>query len=269
LPCSGRPATAVSSEMLQCGDATICKDWCITTQQQTLSHLISKRSFSHIIRDLGYSKVCTGWIPGSLTIEHKTERKAIFSSCGHVLKVREIASHPGLLQQMKPGSIISNQRLKDNAWNSTIFNLPGRGGGGIKIKKKSKFLREQDSHGYCLPGLWKRQLWCLHQDSDRTHKAFQTTASQDCDTLGTPSQNLVRHCYPIHLTAPSSMLRFQLIGALKNAICATKCETLDDVVPTLKTSLCEQNKAWNWQVIRSLNPRWRKAVKVDRGFVLK
>ena len=83
-------------------------------------------------------------------------------------------------------------------------------GGGIKIKK-SKFLHQQDSHGYCLPRLWKRQLRCLHQDSDRTHKAFQTTVSQDCDTLGTPSQNLVRHCYPIHLTAPSSMLRFQLI----------------------------------------------------------
>ena len=77
--------------------------------------------------------MCTGWIPGSLTIEHKTERKAIFSSCGHVLKVRELASHPGLLEQMKPGSIILNQRLKDNAWNSTIFNLPG--GGGDKNKK--------------------------------------------------------------------------------------------------------------------------------------
>jgi hypothetical protein len=131
--------------------------------------------------------------------------KPFLWSCRHVFKVREIASYPGLLQQMKPGSIILNRRLKDNPWNDTIFNLPG--GGGI-----SKCLHQQDSHGHCLPGLWKRQLWCLHQDSDRTHEAFQTSsASQDSDRPRMPSQNLVGYCYPIHLTAPPSILRFHLI----------------------------------------------------------
>ena len=78
LPCSGCPVTAVSPEMLQHGDAIICKDQCITTQwAHSLS--ISKGSVSHIVHDLGYSKVCTGWIPGNLTFEHKTDRKAIFS----------------------------------------------------------------------------------------------------------------------------------------------------------------------------------------------
>ena len=49
--------------------------------------------------------------------------KPFLWSFRHVFKVKEIASYPGLLQQMKPGSIILNQRLKDNPWSSTIFNL--------------------------------------------------------------------------------------------------------------------------------------------------
>jgi hypothetical protein len=40
-------------------------------------------------------------------------------------------------------------------------------------------------------------------------------------------------------------LDFKLFGALNNAIRGTKFETLDDVVRTVKTWLCEQNKAWN------------------------
>jgi hypothetical protein len=58
----------------------------------------------------------------------KLRGKPFLQSCRHVLQVREIASYPGLLQQMKPGSIILNWRLKDNPWNITIFNLPGVGG---------------------------------------------------------------------------------------------------------------------------------------------
>jgi hypothetical protein len=56
---------------------------------------------------------------------------------------------------------------------------------------------------------------------------------------------------------------FNRFGSLKNAVCGTRC---DDVVCTVKTWLCEQNKAWNWQVIHTLIPHLRKAVKVDRGF---
>jgi hypothetical protein len=39
-------------------------------------------------------------------------------------------------------------------------------------------------------------------------KLFKQVQLQDCDRLRTPSQNLVGHCYSIHLTAPSSMLKF-------------------------------------------------------------
>jgi hypothetical protein len=58
-------------------------------------------------------------------------------------------------------------RLKGNPWNSTIFNLPE--------KKNSKCFHQQDGHGHCLPGPFKRHLRCLHQGSDRTHEAFQTS----------------------------------------------------------------------------------------------
>jgi hypothetical protein len=77
-----------------------------------------------MIRNLGYLKMCMRWVPRSLTVEHKTKRKAISSSCLHVLKLRERPSYSGLLQQMKPGSIVLGQRLKGNPWNGTILNLP-------------------------------------------------------------------------------------------------------------------------------------------------
>ena len=47
-------------------------------------------------------------------------------SSWHVLKLRERPSYPGLLEQMKPGSIILNLRQKVSAWIDTILNLPGR-----------------------------------------------------------------------------------------------------------------------------------------------
>jgi len=49
------------------------------------------------------------------------------------LKLRERPSYPALLQQMKPGAIILNQRQKGKPWNGTILNLLKK----IKIKKYS------------------------------------------------------------------------------------------------------------------------------------
>ena len=261
LPCSGCPVTAVSPEMLQCGDAIVCKDWCITTKQQALILSISKGSVSHIIRDLGYSKVCTGWVPGSLAIEHKTERKPFLWSCRHVLKVREIASYPGLLQQMKPGSLILNRQLKDNPWNSIIFNLPGRGWiQNVSISRTVMATVSQDcerdnSDAYIrtlteLTKLFKQvQLHMIVTDSGRHQRLWWDTVT------------------PSTLQPHPVCLDFNWFGALKKAILGTKCENLDDVVRTVKTWLYEQNEAWNWQVIHTFIPHWRKAVEVDGGFV--
>jgi len=61
LPHSGRPVTAVSPEMLQHANAIVREDQCITTQKLALSLSIRKGSISHIIQDIGYSKVCAKW----------------------------------------------------------------------------------------------------------------------------------------------------------------------------------------------------------------
>jgi len=61
LPRSDRPFTAVSPEMLQRDDTVVPEDGSSTTRQLALSLLILKGNVYHIIRDLGYWKVCVRW----------------------------------------------------------------------------------------------------------------------------------------------------------------------------------------------------------------
>jgi hypothetical protein len=65
--------------MLQHADAIVCENLPITTRHLVLSLSIRRGSVSHIIRDLGYSKLRSRWVRTSLTVENKTERKANFS----------------------------------------------------------------------------------------------------------------------------------------------------------------------------------------------
>ena len=64
---SGHPVTAVSPEILQCTNAIVCEDRSITPQQLVLSTPNSKRSVHHIIREVGFFKVCARWAPQSLS----------------------------------------------------------------------------------------------------------------------------------------------------------------------------------------------------------
>jgi hypothetical protein len=77
LPCSGRCVTPLSPEMLQRADAIVCEDQRVKTKQLALSFLVSKGSVSHIIRDLGYLKVCVGGFFG-VSQSNTTQRQAIF-----------------------------------------------------------------------------------------------------------------------------------------------------------------------------------------------
>ena len=74
---SDRLVTAISPEMLQREDAIVPEDGRSTTRQLALSLLILKGNVNHIIRDLGYWKVCVRWVPRGLTFDHKTARKAV------------------------------------------------------------------------------------------------------------------------------------------------------------------------------------------------
>jgi len=78
-PWSGCPATATSPDMLQCTNGIIHVDWRITSRQLVVQLSVSNGSAVAIIDALGYSKVCTRWVPQSLTTEHGHQRKAICS----------------------------------------------------------------------------------------------------------------------------------------------------------------------------------------------
>jgi transposase len=74
---SGRPATATRPDMLQHADDIIHVDWRITSRQLAIQLSVSNGSAIAIIDALGYLRVCTRWVPRSLTTEHRRQRKAI------------------------------------------------------------------------------------------------------------------------------------------------------------------------------------------------
>jgi hypothetical protein len=65
--------------MLNHTDAIICADWHITTREFALQLSISTGSVCSIIETLRHSKVCSKWVPRSLTADHKIQRKTIYS----------------------------------------------------------------------------------------------------------------------------------------------------------------------------------------------
>jgi hypothetical protein len=85
------------------------------------------------------------WAAQSLTVDHRTERKAISSELLASFEADRETSYPRLLQEMIPGSIILHRRQKHNQWNGTIHKLPEE-----QIKKA--FIRGQ-GYDYGLLGL--------------------------------------------------------------------------------------------------------------------
>ena len=177
LPCSGCHVTAFSPEMLQCADAIVHKDWCFTTQQVALSLSISKGSVSHIIWKLGFSKVCTRGVPQSLSVTHKTERIAVSSN---LLASFEVV-----------GETLSQIVTADETW-AYCFELETKKALTKWYHPQSphkKFKRSLQGHNHCLLGLWRtdssgcdterkdNKLQNLHQHSDRTQEAFQTSSA--------------------------------------------------------------------------------------------
>jgi hypothetical protein len=65
--------------MLQRANDIIHVDQRITSQQLAVQLSVSNGSAMAIIDVLGYSKVCTRWVPRNLTTEHRRQKKAICS----------------------------------------------------------------------------------------------------------------------------------------------------------------------------------------------
>lgn len=71
---SGRPITATDDNHRKCVDDLIQNDRRIT-QKRIANHIgISKERVGFIIEQLGYRKICAGWVPHRLTDENKQRR---------------------------------------------------------------------------------------------------------------------------------------------------------------------------------------------------
>lgn len=70
-------AKTVSPDMLHCADAVIREDQGIISQQLVLKLSVNKGNVNAIINVFGYSKLCASWVPWSLTVEQKSQRKGI------------------------------------------------------------------------------------------------------------------------------------------------------------------------------------------------
>jgi hypothetical protein len=123
LPYSGHPVTAVGPEMLQHADTIVCKDQRITTRQLVLSLSISKGSVSHIIQDFGYSKVCVRCVPPSITVKHKTERKAIPSELLACIETEGATFLSRIVTADETWVHDFELETKGNLWNGTILDL--------------------------------------------------------------------------------------------------------------------------------------------------
>jgi hypothetical protein len=121
LPRSGFPVTVVCLELLQ-HDAIDHEDGHTTTRQVARSLSLNKGSVSHIIQDLGYSKVCTRCVPQNLAVKRKTKRRTISFTLLVCFKAQG---------ETFPSWIITADetwfwRQKGSPQNGTIVNLPRR-----------------------------------------------------------------------------------------------------------------------------------------------
>jgi hypothetical protein len=80
-PCSGRPVSVTDDKHQK---QVLIKHVCRITQKQIAGRLgMSKERVSYIIGLLGYTKVCSRWVPHMLTPEKKQKRVEI---CEELLK---------------------------------------------------------------------------------------------------------------------------------------------------------------------------------------
>jgi hypothetical protein len=177
----------------------------------TTTHYFNQQS--HIISCLGYSKVCARWVPQSLTVKHRTERKVISSELWAHFRAGGENFLSWIVTAYETWSIILNQRQKGYLWNGTILSPPLVG----KAINTVFWDYEGVTCG-CNAEMGDNQVWCLNQDADRAQEAFHgefgltriqqkscfIMTMQGCTQVWRfrkPSQNFVAHCYPIYPTA--------------------------------------------------------------------
>jgi hypothetical protein len=80
-----------------------------------------------------------------------------------------------------------------------------------------------------------------------------------------PSHNLDGWCYHTHPTASA----WHLFRPLKDAVHGRKFEADDDddVISTIKTWLCQQDKEWYWSSTHALMPQWHTTIELHTEYV--
>lgn len=186
-----------------------------------------------------------------------------------ILKLGESPFYPLLLYLMTPGSIMLNQRQK------AIHQMAPS---SVSLESKiQNFTFSEQGYDHCLLGVWisdfcrcnaksgDYHLWCLHQDADRSHESFQTSSAlqhvffQDDNARPHTFEDLESchkiwvakyHVHPSPDLAPSDFCLFGVWG-MQSIVRST---TYNDVIRTVRTWLCEQEKAWYQQGVPALVP---------------
>jgi hypothetical protein len=148
------------------------------------------------------------------------------------LKVREIASYPGLLTTDEDWVYHFEPETERQSMEWHHLQSPWRG----EFKTSP------------LAG----QSWSVFRDCERDNSdAYIRTLTELTKLFKHVTDSGHHHKIWWDNVNPSTLQPhplssdFNQFGALKNAIRGTKCEAVDDVVHTVKTWLYEQNEAWN------------------------
>jgi transposase len=121
-PCNGRPVSMTDDKHQKQVDELIKHDTHITQKQIACRLVISKERVGYIIALLGYTKVCSRWVPHVLTPENKQK---YVECCEELLKLycnREYLFRI-LLLEMSHGFIIFILKKNDRAWNTGTLHL--------------------------------------------------------------------------------------------------------------------------------------------------
>lgn len=242
---------------------------------------------SHIIQDLGYSKVCTRCVPQSLTVKWKTKSRVISSTLLICFKAQGETFSSWVVTADE--TWFHHLEVETKMWNGAIVNLPRRKNSNIFYQwarswsLSSLTVQEGLLWQWCWDGRQSTLMLtpiCLQNSRSVSNElglarfqqniasSWQCKAAYECEDPGSHYKICLDSITPPY-SSNLAPLDFHPFGALKDALCTTKFETDDSVICTGRSSLHEQDKAWYWQSIPTLVPHWHNTIKVAGDFVEK
>jgi len=279
-PQSGHPATATSPDMLQRADGIIHVDRRITSQQLAVQLSVSNGSAMAIIDTLGYSKVCTRWVPQNLTAEHRRQRKAIcsellehFDAEGEAFLSRIVTGdetwayhyepetkrqsvewhHPQSPRKKKFKTTPSAGKVMITVFRDIdvviLVDVMARGETvnlDVYIKPLQKL---KQCYWQVRPNRNPGDMLIQH-DNARPHTSLRTQ-----EAIAKFGWTVLPHPPNSPDLAPSD---FHLFGPPKDALCGTRFEVDESMIRAVRTWLPEQETSWYGEGTHALVSRWHK-----------